>query len=274
MDHAFIADAILTGAAVCYAAATAGFALHLSHRGGLSTAARTAHGALMAAIALHAAHLVYYSVAARMCPMRTINLGVSLGALGAAAVYVAVRQRLRVSGLGVFVAPIALTCLLAGRFVSPQSVPLEVRARLLPLHILVNVLGDGFLLLAAGAAALYLIQAHKLKAKRGAAVFGRLPPLDSLDRAQHVFLVSGFLLMTVGVVTGTLWLSHLNKGSPVEILRVLLGYLTWLVFSGVLLLRSTLGWRGKRAAWGTLAGLVGAMIVVLLYLSGAGVGVQ
>ena len=167
-------------------------------------------------------------------------------------------------------APIALVFLLAGRFVTVHQVSPSLRGSLLPLHVSSNVLGDAFFIIASGAAAMYLFQERQLKAKRVSSVFGRLPPIDSLDRTAHVFLVAGFLLATIGAATGTVWVAKLQFGTMQELLRVLLGYVTWCVFSAVLLLRATLGWRGRRAAYGTIIGFVFAMIVVLLYLIGAG----
>jgi ABC-type uncharacterized transport system permease subunit len=64
--------------------------------------------------------------------------------------------------------------------------------------------------------------------------------------------------------------SKLTVGTTSELLRILLGYMTWLVFSAVLVLRLTFGWRGKRAAYGTLAGFALSMFVVSLYLIKAG----
>jgi ABC-type uncharacterized transport system permease subunit len=149
-------------------------------------------------------------------------------------------------------------------------VPNAVTSRLLPLHVTANVVGDALFLLASGAAAMLLFQERRLKAKRGASVFGRLPPLDALDRASHTFLLGGFLFMTIGVAIGTVWVSKLHVGSPAEFVRMLLGYVSWGIFSGVLLLRATLGWRGRRAAYGTLAGFACALLVILLYLLGIG----
>ena len=56
--------------------------------------------------------------------------------------------------------------------------------------------------------------------------------------------------------------------------RTILGYATWLLIAGVLLLRAAAGWRGRRAAYGTIAGLIFAVAVLLFYVfrptSGAG----
>ena len=95
---------------------------------------------------------------------------------------------------------------------------------------------------------------------------GNLPPLDTLDRAEHRFLLAGFPLLTLGVVTGTYWAHKLELGSPDEVLRTVLGYTTWLLIGGVLLLRAAAGWRGRRSAYGTILGMLCAAAVMVIYL--------
>jgi ABC-type uncharacterized transport system permease subunit len=47
------------------------------------------------------------------------------------------------------------------------------------------------------------------------------------------------------------------------VLRVVLGYGTWLLVAIVLVSRAALGWRGRRSAYGTLAGLAGVLANVM-----------
>lgn len=272
MTQSNVSDLLLVLAACGYAAATALFAIHLLRRGGWPQGAWLARRSMAAGAVIHTVHMVHHAFTWQACPVKTIDTGVSLAALVAVYVYLALRKVWHIQGIGVFVAPLSLMLLMAGRLLALPPVPPALRTNLLPLHIASNVLGDAFFLLASGTAVMYLVQERQLKAKRGAAAFGRLPSLDALERAGHAFLRVGFSLMTIGVVTGTLWVGKLQFGSASEVLRLILGYVTWIVFSGVLLLRSALGWSGKRAAWGTLAGFTCALLVVLLYLRGAGMG--
>ena len=221
-------------------------------------------------VLLNVAFVVHQSLASRVCPVKTIHLGISLGAVAAGLVVLLARKTLRVQALGTFIAPMALVFVLAARWIGVPELSGSLHSRLLPLHVSSNILGVAFLLLASGTASMYLIEARQLKAKRGASVFGRVAPLEALDRATYRFLRIGFVFITLGAVTGTFWVSKLTVGTPVELLRILLGYMTWVVFSAVLVVRLVLGWRGKRAAWGTLAGFVLSMFVVSLYLIQAG----
>lgn len=272
MDPSLLSDLIVSAAAAAYAGSAAAYFVHVSSKGGSERAVGLARILLWTAVGLHLGFVLHFSAVFRVCPMKTMSLALSLGMVVTCGVYLLVPRRLRADALGVFVVPVALGLLIASRFLGTADVPVTLRGKLLPLHVSSNVLGDAFFVLASGAAALYLFQERRLKAKRGSSVFGKIPPLDTLDRAAHRFLLIGFAFMTVGTVTGTVWVSKLTMGTPVEVARVMLGYATWFVFSAVLLLRSTLGWRGRRAAWGTLAGFVLAMFVVFLYLGRSGMG--
>lgn len=216
--------------------------------------------------ASHAAYVCVASFVAHVCPVHSVHFLLSMASLLTAAVYLAARRRFRVHALGMIVGPLGLAFLLGTYFIGqpdpgPKLSPLFIAA-----HVLANLLGVALFLLAGGAAALYLVQEKRLKQKRPAARIANLPPLDTLDHAEHRFLVAGFPLLTLGIITGTLWARRLEIGSPDEVMRIVFGYATWLLIAAVLLLRAAAGWRGRRAAYGTIAGFACALVVLSVYL--------
>jgi len=216
---------------------------------------------------LHAGHIVIASLVLRRCPVEGIHFPMSVASMSMCVAYVLARKRYRIEVAGAFVAPLALTSLLASRFVGGGEEPgARIKSAILPFHVATNLFGVALFTLAFSAAALYLIQERLLKRKRIDGVFKRLPPLDVLDRAEHRFLVAGFPLLTIGIVTGTLWARHVEMGAPGEVLRAVFGYVTWLVIAGVLFLRAAAGWRGRRAAYGTIAGYAFSLVVLMIYL--------
>jgi len=220
-----------------------------------------------AGAALHAMHIVVASLVLRVCPVEGIHFPMSVASMSMCVAYVLARKRLKVEVAGAFIAPLALTSLLASRFVGGGAEPAaRIKSAILPFHVTTNLFGVALFTLASSAATLYLIQEHLLKKKRIDGVFRRLPPLDVLDRAEHRFLLAGFPLLTIGIITGTLWARRVEMGSPSEVLRAVFGYVTWLVIAAVLFLRAAAGWRGRRAAYGTIAGFGFAVVVLVLYL--------
>lgn len=266
-----LAELVFSVTVVFYAVACALFFAHLATRGGSERAARTAPWALGIATTAHAAWVSLASIDQRICPVGSIHFVGSVAALVACVLYLVLRRRARLDALGVFVAPVALTFVLGSRFVAVGDRP--VTGSFIALHVLANLLGDSLFLLACGAAVLYLVQDKQLKNKRAIGWLGRLPPLDALDRAEHRFLLTGFPLLTIGIVSGTIWAGRLESGTPAEIARAAFAYVTWLLFAGVLVLRAVAGWRGRRAAYGTIAGFLFALAVLVVYLVRGGGGV-
>lgn len=217
---------------------------------------------------MHAAHIVVSSLVLRVCPVEGIHFPMSVASMLMCVGYLWARSRYRVEVAGAFVAPLALTSLLASRFVAvaePDKGSV-VHSVLVPFHVTMNLVGVALFALAFSAAALYLVQERLLKQKRIDGVSRRLPPLDALDRAEHRFLLAGFPLLTIGIVTGTVWAGRVETGAPSEVLRAVFGYVTWLVIAGVLFLRAAAGWRGRRAAYGTIAGFGFSVVVLVIYL--------
>ena len=265
--NVYAADALFLAASLAYFGATFLFLRVLLG----TNRAPAAYGARLIAVgaALQGVHVIVWSLVLHACPVKGIHFPMSVFAVITCAAYLLMRVRYRIDVVGAFVAPLALTSLLASRFVGGGALVEQtprLKSALLPIHITANILGVALFSLAFGTATLYLVQERLLKSKRIDGLFQRLPSLDVLDRAEHGFLLAGFPLLTIGILIGTLWARQVEMGGPADILRAALGYLTWLLIAGVLLLRAAAGWRGRRAAYGTIAGFGFAILVLLLYL--------
>jgi ABC-type uncharacterized transport system permease subunit len=256
-------DLALYVTTAAYAAATALYFAGVAGREASAFLTRRGHHALSAAVVAHIVYIVMASVVAHVCPVLSLTFFGSMAALGASALFLAVRRRARIDALGAYLAPIALGVVLASNLLGePRR---EVTGALLALHVTVNVLGDALFLLAAVAAALYLVEHRQIKEKHPTGLVGRLPALDSLDRAGHGFLLAGFALLTIGIVTGVIRAQRIAETSASDVVRAALAWATWIVFGSVIAARTWLGWRGRRAAWGTIAGFALAVAVVIAY---------
>ncbi|MBK9000443.1 MAG: cytochrome c biogenesis protein CcsA [Myxococcales bacterium] len=261
-----IATAAFYLGAAAYAAAAILFFLDLARRQGSAPAAASAPVALGVGAALHAVHVVSASLFSRICPVESLHFSLSLSALILAGVYLGLRSRFRLQAVGAVVAPLALTFLIGAQFVgAEQSSIAGVSRQLLILHITANLAGVGLFMLAGAAGAFYLVQERSLKEKRPTWITAKLPPLDALDRTEHRLLLTGFPMLTFGVVTGGFFVSRIGAAGGAEILRAALGYATWILLAAVLVMRAAAGWRGRRSAYGTLAGVMCVTAVIVLY---------
>lgn len=267
--NVFVEGALFVATALAYLTACALFLAYLANER-FAAAGRLAPHFVGGGAALHSSHIVVASLVWHVCPVEGVHFAMSVVSMLACLVYLGMRRRYHIDVVGAFVAPLALTFLLASRFVGENAAFGEpssrIKSAILPIHVTANLLGDALFTLAFAAAVAYLVQERLLKEKRVDGLSRRLPPLDSLDRAEHRFLLAGFPLLTLGILTGTIWARHVEAGSTADIARAALGYATWLLFAAVLLLRAAVGWRGRRAAYGTIAGFGFAVVVLVLYL--------
>jgi ABC-type uncharacterized transport system permease subunit len=246
-----------------YAAASALYFAGFAGPEASAILARRAHRALAVAVLAHAIYVVTASVIADACPVLSLDFFGSMAALVASLSFLLVRRRAKIDGLGAYLAPIALALVLGSHLLGAPRRGLG--GALLALHVTANVIGDALFLLATVAAALYLVEHHRIKGKHPAGIVGRLPALDSLDRAEHGFLLTGFALLSVGIATGIIRARAIGETSTGASVRALLAWGTWIVFGGVIGTRFFLGWRGRRAALGTIAGFAFAVAVVVAY---------
>ena len=260
------ADLLFLATAAAYFIASCLFLGYLF--GATGASARFAPRVLAVGAVMHTAQIVVASELAHVCPVEGIHFAMSVVSLLVCCVYLVFRGRWRIDVVGAFVAPLALSSLLASRFVGGGAIAPgpQVKSALLPLHVAVNLFGVALFSLAAGAAITYLVQEKQLKKKKLEGVFQRLPPLDQLDRAEHRLLLASFPLLTLGIISGTLWTKKIEMGNVFPLLHAAFGYSAWFICAAVLLLRAGAGWRGRRAAYGTIAAFGFTVILLLLYL--------
>jgi ABC-type uncharacterized transport system permease subunit len=179
----------------------------------------------------------------------------------------AARGRPKMQVVGAFVTPVTLLFFLgAGLRRGVGTVPPEVRSAVLPLHVTVNVLGVVAFALAFGVALAYLLQERQLRRKQLGGIFQRLPPLDVLDTLGFRLVTIGFPLLTLGVVSGALWAVRIDPDAPSISPTQMFGLVAWVMFAGVLLLRVAAGWRGRRAAYGTMLGFLCTCLLLAGYV--------
>jgi ABC-type uncharacterized transport system permease subunit len=274
----FAVYVMLALGAVLYAAASVLFFVEAARRGsstrtsvaGTAKQKPLAPNLLAVGSIAHFGYITAASFVTHTCPIGSVHFILSFVAIITAFVFTLARARAtgpreNLDALGLLVAPLGLAFLLGTFFLDKPAVGHSLGVGLIALHVLVNVIGIALFTLAGAAATLYLVQERRLKQKKLARV-GGLPPLDTLDRAVHRFLLIGFPLLTLGIVSGTFFAYQLETGTSSEVMRIVFGYATWLLIAAVLLLRTAAGWRGKRSAYGTLLGLCFAVGVLLVYI--------
>jgi len=254
-------------AVLLYAAASTLFYLDVAAGEEVSARTRWAPVFLGVAGLGHFTYVLIASFVAKVCPVHSLHFLLSIASLIATITYLVARQKFKVNALGIIVAPVGLMVTLGTFFLGTSADTSSLPIAFTGLHVFANLVGVALFLLASGAAIMYLIQERRLKQKKLLlAKKSGLPALDSLDKAIHRFLILGFPLLTLGVGSGTVWARELELGSPDMVVRTVVGYGTWLLIASVLILRGAAGWRGRRAAYGAVAGFVCEIVMLGFYL--------
>jgi cytochrome c-type biogenesis protein CcsB len=219
---------------------------------------KSAFGMLLAGFVLHSGLLGYQYLHFGRMPVHDLHQSLSFAAWAISGVYLALRFRLRLRILGAYTAPLSTLILIAAVFV-PQSrqAPSEVFSSIwLIVHVLIIFIGEASLVLAGGTGILYLLQEHAIKSKKPRYLFKRLPSLEFLDSTGYAFIIFGFTLLTVGLITGFVYAEkvwgRIWSWDPKEVWSVI----TWLIYAALLHERLVAGWRGRRAAILSIVGLI------------------
>ncbi len=222
-------------------------------------------------VAVHFLALLSYTVSFGELPFRALaaqlsSLGFFVGLLS-----LAIQWLTRERAIALISAPLVIVLLAAALTLGFGSMPAGRvgRGPWFVVHGGASLLGLALMALAFAASALYLLQHRELKARRFGAIFQFLPPLEQLDRLNHLALLLGFPTLTLGIVLGAAYLGL--KRAEGEGILVGAGHLGWGLASwfmlGVLVLaRAGRRLRGRRAAVGSIVlfGVIGLGYLSLL----------
>jgi ABC-type uncharacterized transport system permease subunit len=116
------------------------------------------------------------------------------------------------------------------------------------------------------AGVMYLTQERNLKLHKLKAIFSLMPPIQRLELAASLLLLTGFVLLTVGLGVGVLGLKHLSKpelyrGDP----KIVWSAVVWLAYLVLLVMRWKFAQGGRRFALGA----IGTFVFVLLTFWGS-----
>ncbi len=157
-----------------------------------------------------------------------------------------------VASLGIIVFPLAAILLLVDVFVAPPTHPLPIDWQI-KLHVVFALLGFSMLSVAAVLAILLALQEHALRKRRFNGIVSALPPLTLTESLMFQLIGAGFVLLTLTLLTGILFVDNLFAQHLVH--KTVLSIAAWIVFGALLLGRWRFGWRGRRAVELTLFGM-------------------
>lgn len=151
---------------------------------------------------------------------------------------------------GIVVYPLVALCLMF-RVEAPSNQQ-TLSDPALEWHILLSLTAYALLALAAMQSIILAIQEKQLRHKNAGGLLRKLPPLQTMEKALFQLLNAGFILLTLGLITGFVFVDDFIAQHVAH--KTVLSIIAWLVFAGLLWGRMQYGWRSQTAVKWTLSG--------------------
>lgn len=173
--------------------------------------------------------------------------------------------RVRLPGIAAIVGPLAFLSVVVASAGWHTTDAANATGTWPHVHVLLASAGLALFGISGLAGLFFLIEHRRLKAKRPMPTRISLPSLEALDRVNVVTTAVGFVLLTLGIMTGVVWLQKSEgvvwMGTSHEAWMVV----SWMLYAGLVLARYAGRQGARQAAASALAGfaflLVGVVVV-------------
>ncbi len=228
-------------------------------------ARRLAQPLLRGTLVMHLAYLVMLAVRWQQFPAATVSQVLSATAFAVAVVYAFVEWHGKVPSTGFWT--LSLACLfeiLSSLLRTPTAPYREIfHNPLFSAHAAFGLLGYAAFAVAAGYGFLFLRLYLEIKRRRFSVFFGKLPPLEVLERMMTGALLAGFLALTGAVISGAVWAEQLFAGAWLRDPKILFTVATWGFYGIVLVLGKFRRWHGRQTAIASLAGFAAVLFSLI-----------
>jgi ABC-type uncharacterized transport system permease subunit len=160
--------------------------------------------------------------------------------------------------IGLIVLPLAGISSVVGSTLPEVSFITEGGNKGLEIHIFISLLAYSMLTLATLQALLLSYQSNHLHNHHPGGVLRILPPLQEMEHLLFQLLTAGFLLLSVGLITGFIFLDNIFAQHLVH--KTVLSIVAWFAYGILIWGHLQFGWRGKLAVRYTVIGFVLLML--------------
>lgn len=187
----------------------------------------------------------------------------SLCAWSVCAVYLALQLKTKTRVLGAFISPFILLFVIAaaGDTSGKALLPQNMQNWLTSVHLFCVIMGEALFIIASCAGLMFIMQNRMLKHKKLSKMSRLLPSLNDLDRINHICLLWGFPVLSVGIIAGAVFAELSWQSGWLTDPKIIWTFAGWIIYGFLLHQRLAIGWKGYRMA------LISGVTFILLLLS-------
>lgn len=220
-----------------------------------ATLQRLNYSTMAVGFALHTFFLYLRGQQVGRCPLTNLFETQAFIAWAAVLFFLLIGPSYRVSFLGAFTAPLVLLICLASLIlpidiVQPQP---TTRSAWVEFHAAIAILASGAFALAFATGVMYLRQERQLKRRQLSSSFLLLPSIEQLDLIHYRLLITGFVMLTAGMIGGFISyhiVGHWTKPKIIWAVSV------WILYGALVLARGLWTLRGRKVAMASMASFV------------------
>ena len=227
---------------------------------------------LFATLLTHGTYIALRTAEFQHPPITSMFEILSLIAFTVALVYSYIELRLKIKSTGYFILILPFFFQLVSSILIKEVplIPPILRSNLLGLHVSSALLGYAAITISAVYGFLYLMLYHDIKSSQFGVIYQRLPNLETLERMSFTATVFGFILLTVAIVVGLIWLPQIAGGVSYADPKLFGTIAIWLIYAIGLTAKRLKGWQGRRMMVLSMFGFATAMFsmtIINVFLS-------
>jgi ABC-type transport system involved in cytochrome c biogenesis permease subunit len=228
---------------------------------------------LLATVGVHLLYLGLRTAAFDHPPITTVFEIMTVLAACISIGYLYIELRTRARNTGFFILLIAFVFQTSSSLFIRDLTEIApiLRSRLLGFHVSTALLGYTAITLSAVYGFLYLMLYHEIKSSRFGLIYNRLPNLETLEKMSVKAEVFGFLMLTVAICVGLIWLPRAFESFSYWDPKLIGTLFIWALYAIALFVKRRFGWQGRRMMVVSLVAFAFvflSMTVINMYLSG------
>ena len=223
---------------------------------------KVAQAMVGAAFIFHTLSLVLLGIAREHFPITNLPESLCLFAWFVTLSFLLANFRYDIKALGAFTLPLVslLTIVTLVIREENQAIPEGITSGWVYFHSSIAFLAYAAFFLTFISGILYLIQEKELKTKNFRFLYFRLPSLQACNELMRLFLLVGFIAMSLTIITGTIqarqaW-EHTWTWDP----KVASSLITWGIYLILIHYRFSAKWHGRKAAYISIVGFASVLI--------------
>lgn len=173
----------------------------------------------------------------------------------------------------IFTLPFLILLMATALILSPTStINIDKGSLLLYIHLPFSITGTALFFLSAFTGIIYFYLEKQLKNKNISFINKQNLSLESINNIINNLLIYGFIIFTIGLITGFIWRFYAENIEEYSYTtKLIFSVITWLIFGFLILIKKIKGLPPKKLAMGSIIGFVCLIITYIglaLFLAG------